>query len=52
MQRLWVIANEQEAWVPEHCVPELITGSPQQVAFAVPGLANGVTLTGTQTVSF
>ena len=46
------MVNEQKAWLPEHWVPDFTTGSPQQVALAVPGFANGVTFTGTQTVSF
>ena len=52
MQRLWVTVNVQEVLLPGHCGPVWMTGSPQQIVLAVPGCANGETVTGTQTVSF
>lgn len=52
MQRLWVTVNVQEVLLPGHCGPVWMTGSSQQIVLAVPGCANGETVTGTQTVSF
>ena len=52
MQRLWVTVNVQEVLLPGHCGPVWMTESPQQIVLAVPGCANGETVTGTQTVSF
>ena len=52
MQRLWVTVNVQEVLLPGHCGSVWMTGSPQQIVLAVPGCANGETVTGTQTVSF
>lgn len=50
MQRLWVTVNVQEVLLPGHCGSVWMTGSPQQIVLAVPGCANGETVTGTQTV--
>ncbi|WP_145993599.1 hypothetical protein [Mediterraneibacter gnavus] len=47
MQRLWVTVNVQEVLLPGHCGSVWMTGSPQQIVLAVPGCANGETVTGT-----
>jgi hypothetical protein len=51
IQRFWVITKEQEVWLPGHRLSRLTVAAPQQVVLAVPGVANGVTFTGTHTVS-
>ena len=52
MQRLWVTVNVQEVLLPGHCGSVWMTGSPQQIVLAVPGCANGETVTGTTEIDW
>jgi hypothetical protein len=51
-QRLCVIENEHELAPPVHVPPAVTVGVPQHTVVAFPVFAYGVTVTGTQTVSF